>query len=68
MNIFEGKLNKVSVKHGKKILMKDVQKIVRFLQCFSCGKCRFNTLKRVTLSAIANMALNFYFLCNLSGK
>ncbi len=31
----------------KIILMKDARKIVRFLQCFSGGKCRFNILKTI---------------------
>ncbi len=45
--------------------MKDVWNMEHFLQCFSCGKCRFNILKCVALSAIANMASNFYFLLGL---
>ncbi len=48
--------------------MNDVQKIVRFLQCFSGGKCRFNILKS-TLAESKNYVLRKYSLMTrLYGK
>ncbi len=48
--------------------MKDVWKMVRFLQCFTCGEYGFNVLNGVALSAIANAARNVYFPLRLYGK
>ncbi len=35
----------IIIKRFQIVLMKDVRKLVRFLQCFIGGKCHFNTLK-----------------------
>ncbi len=48
----------------KQILMKDVRKIVRFLQCFSCGQCCFNTLMCV-MPAVHSRRM---YLARVSGE
>ncbi len=45
MKMYENSIKNFLEIKGKLFLMKDVRKIVRFLRCFSGGKCRFNILK-----------------------
>ncbi len=50
------------------ILMKDVPKIVRFLQCFSDGKCRFNILKTTCAESKNYVPCKYLLITRLYGK
>ncbi len=48
--------------------MKDVWKIVFFLQCFSDGKCRFNILKTTWAESKNYMLRKYSLITRLYGK